>query len=292
MLPSQTPLDFRALRSLLYVPADKPRALARINGCGADAAILDLEDAVAPEAKQDARRNAVAFLGQARPALPLFLRVNALETPFGADDLAAAARAAPSAIVLPKVETGRDIAQAAAFLGDAGAENMPLLAMIESPLALFNFKDIACAAPGFLKGFVAGTNDFAKATGIEPGEGRRHLEPVLLQIVCAARAFGVAAFDGVMNRLDDEAGLAAECAQGRRLGFDGKTLIHPSQIATANAGFAPGEAALARAHAIIDAFALPENAGKGAIRLDGAMVERLHLEEAEALLARAGGVSP
>jgi citrate lyase subunit beta/citryl-CoA lyase len=292
-----TAIDFPSLRSLLYAPADKARALDKIGSLGCDAAIIDLEDSVAPEAKGEARRAAIAFLRSSRSGKPLLLRLNHLETPWGADDLAAAARALStmsslSALVLPKVEDARDITRAAGILDDAGAHRTPILAMIESPLALFNLRDIARDAPGRLRGFIAGTNDLAKATGISPAFGRRLLEPLLLQIVCAARAFGLAAFDGVMNRIDDEAALRDECVQGRALGFDGKTLIHPSQIDAANAVFSPSSAELAEAEAIVAAFARAENFGKGAIRLHGAMVERLHLEQAETMLARAARLRP
>lgn len=287
-----TAIDFRSLRSLLYVPGDKPRALEKIPSLACDAAIIDLEDAVAPEAKRDARQAATGFLRSAPSGTPLFLRMNALSTPWGADDLAAAVRGlsngrAPFALVLPKVEDPRDIRQAVGFLDDAGVAGVPLLAMIESPLAFFNLKEIAGAAPGRLRGLIAGTNDLAKATGISAANGRRLLEPLLVQIVCAARAFGLAAFDGVMNRIDDEAALRDECARGRAMGFDGKTLIHPSQIEEANAAFSPAAEEIAHAEAVVAAFGLEENAGKGAIRLHGTMVERLHLDEAEALLARA-----
>jgi citrate lyase subunit beta / citryl-CoA lyase len=290
--------------ALLYVPADKPRALARIERAEdpmPDAVIIDLEDAVAPSAKAAARTAAADFLvkrgagsrdggtGERVVRMPVILRVNALETGEGADDLQMAARARPAGILIPKVSAPRDIEQAAGLLDMAGAADLPLWAMIETPMALLNLREICGVRPGRLHALVAGANDYTKETGMMPDAERRLLHPFLFQVVNAARAFGMMAFDGVMNRIGDAAALEAECKQAIAMGFDGKTLIHPSQIAAARRTFAPGDEALARASAIRAAFALPENAGKGVIMLDGDMVERLHLEQALALLGRHGG---
>lgn len=285
-MPHPAPILLSHARSLLYVPADKPRALAKLASLGCDAAIVDLEDAVAPDAKVQARQGAAAFLAAPRPAFALVLRVNALDTGLGADDLAMAAAARPAAVLLPKTETGRQLQQAAHLLDQAGGAATPVLAMIETPAAFPALGEIVSALPGRLAGLVIGTNDLAKAMRIPAAAGVVHLHPLLMLAVAAARGAGLGIFDGVFNAIDDPAGFAESCARGRAMGFDGKTLIHPSQIEACNRAFSPGPDEIEAARAVVAAFAQPENAGKGVIRLDGRMVERLHLEDAEQILAR------
>ena len=268
-----------ALRSALFMPASNARAIDKARGLDCDAVILDLEDAVAPDAKEAAREQALAAARDGGFGVRLLvLRVNALDTAWGQADSAAAIGAGFDAVLLPKVSHPDDLYAARAILGD-----IPLWAMIETCPAMLALPAVA-ATPG-LACLVAGTNDLAKDMRCTPGADRLPLLPHLTAIVTAARAHGLMALDGVSNVLADTPELAAECAQGAAFGFDGKTLIHPAQIAPANRAFAPSAERVAWAQAVIAAFALPENADKGAIRVDGAMVERLHLAEAERIVA-------
>jgi citrate lyase subunit beta/citryl-CoA lyase len=267
------------LRSALFMPASNMRAIVKARGLDCDAVILDLEDSVAPEQKAAARDQAIVAAAEGGfGARRLVLRVNGLDTQWGEADLAAAADAGFDAVLLPKVSAPGDLALARAQLG-----GVPLWAMIETCAAMLALPAIV-AAPG-LACLVAGTNDLAKEMRCTPGADRLPLLPHLTAIVTAARAHGLIALDGVSNVLADTPELAAECAQGAAFGFDGKTLIHPAQIAPANRAFAPSAARVAWAQAVIAAFALPENAAKGAIRVEGEMVERLHLDEAERVVA-------
>jgi citrate lyase subunit beta/citryl-CoA lyase len=284
--------SIRPRRSVLYVPASNERALAKVASLACDGVVFDLEDSVAPEEKAAARDRLQAFLRDSRPTGPeIVIRINALAGEWGADDLALAGAVEPDAILLPKVDTARDLLEAGDALDDADvAHTTKLWAMIETPKALLNIGAIAELGrdpASRLACLVAGSNDIAKATGIRTMPDRRYLVSLLLQIVVAARAGGLCVLDGVVNDFRDAERLAAECAEAASMGFDGKTLIHPGQIDAANAAFAPGAEALAEARAVVTAFARPENAGKGVIALDGRMVERLHLAEAETLLARA-----
>lgn len=283
--------DNRPRRSALYVPASNERALAKIASLSCDAVILDLEDAVAPAEKVAAREKLAAFMKARQPGGPeIAIRINPLAGEWGADDLALAVRLEPDGVVLPKVDTPRDLLEAGDALDDANADRTKLWAMIETPKALLNIGAIAELGrdpASRLAVLVAGSNDIAKETGIRAGRGRHYLVPLLLQMVVAARAGGLAVLDGVFNDFMDGEGFAKECAEALAMGFDGKTLIHPGQVETANRVFSPDEAALVEARATVAAFARPENAGKGVIALDGKMVERLHLAQAEALLAKA-----
>ncbi|AXJ95623.1 MULTISPECIES: CoA ester lyase [unclassified Sphingomonas] len=273
-----TTIDGRR-RSVLFLPASNPRAIAKLATLACDAAILDLEDAVAPEAKAAARDAATATARDRAVAI----RINALDTPWGRDDAAAAGGA--MAVVLPKVSSADDLHAARDAVG---ADGPPLWAMIETCGAVLRLGEIVgAAAAARCTVLIAGTNDLAKEMRCRPGTDRAPLVPVLAQIVIAGRAAGLTVLDGVCNAIGDAARLAAECAQGAMLGFDGKTLIHPGQIDAANAAFGPDAAEIAWARAVVAAFAAPEAAGKGAIRLDGAMVERLHLAEAKRILAMA-----
>lgn len=287
-----TDTAFRPRRSVLYVPASNDRALAKIPALACDAVIIDLEDAVAPAQKLSARAKLASILAS-RPShgCEMVVRINPLSGQWGADDLVAAAACEPDGILLPKIDTARDILEAGDMLDDASApEAVKLWAMIETPKALVNIGAIAELGrdpASRLDCFVAGTNDLVARTGVLAAPDRRWLIPWLMQMVLAARAGGVDLMDGVFNDFRDSDGFARECAEAAAMGFDGKTLIHPDQIVAANAAFSPSKEALAKAGAIRAAFALPENAGKGVIALDGEMVERLHLAEAEKLLAKA-----
>jgi citrate lyase subunit beta/citryl-CoA lyase len=255
----------------------------------ADAVILDLEDAVAPEAKEAARTQVCAMV-KARPfgKCEVIIRVNGLDTPWGHDDMEQASLAAPDAVLVPKVSTASDVAHANQHLSDA-SPSVALWLMIETPTAIFRAEEIA-AAGGRLTCFVMGTNDLVKEMRGQHTANREGLVAALSFSVLAARAHGLAALDGVYNEIANAKGFEDVCVQGRAIGFDGKTLIHPSQIETCNRVFAPDEDEVARARAVLAAFALPENKGKGAISLDGRMVELLHAQIARQTVALADAI--
>lgn len=287
----------RPRRSVLYVPGGNARMQEKARGVAADAVVIDLEDSVAPEAKPEARALTAATVraGGFGPR-EIAIRVNPPGSAWFDDDLSAAAGAAPDAILITKVQTPAEILAAEAKLDALGTpETVALWAMIETPRGILDcsaIADLAATAKSRrLAGFVLGTNDIAKETRARPGRGRAPLLPVLTMAVLAARAADLFVLDGVFNDFSDAAGFEAECVQGRDFGMDGKTLIHPSQIETANRVFSPSAEEIAEARAIIDAFALPENAGKGAIRLDGRMVELLHADVAARTLAIAAAVA-
>jgi citrate lyase subunit beta/citryl-CoA lyase len=272
-------------RSALYLPASNARAIAKVRELPCDVVILDLEDAVAPEAKAEAREQAIAAVREdGFGARELVIRVNGLDTEWGEADLAVLRAVRPDAVLAPKVSTAADVARYAALLGDT----VPLWVMIETALSLFRLDEIAGAARGGpLAGFVMGTNDLAKEMGAELRTERTPFLGALGLAVAAARAYGLIVLDGVFNDIDDDAGFVRQAAQAVEFGFDGKTLIHPRQIAPCNAAFLPSAEAVAWASRIIAAFDAPENAAKGAIRVDGRMVERLHLHQAHRTLAAA-----
>jgi citrate lyase subunit beta/citryl-CoA lyase len=275
----------RPRRSALFMPASNARAIAKARALPCDVVILDLEDAVAPEAKIEARTAAIAAMEEGGfGSRELVVRANALASEWGRADLVALARTRPGAILLPKVGGAADVSAARAIVGD-----VPLWAMIETPGALLNLPEIA-SADG-LAALVLGPNDLAKELGFHPRPDRQPLQPWLALTVAAARAHGCVALDGVFNAIDDASGFAAECDQGAAFGFDGKTLIHPSQIDAANAAFSPDQAEVEQARAIVAAFASPEATGRGAIRIGGRMVERLHLQQAERTLALADAIA-
>ncbi len=286
----------RPRRSVLYMPGSNARALEKAKTLPADALILDLEDAVAPDAKDLARKQVVdAVKAGGFGPREVVIRINGLDTAWGAADMKAAAAVGPAAILVPKVNSGADIAGAAKAMVDAGAPaHTALWAMMETPLAMLQALDVARAAAdpaNRLAVFVMGTNDLAKETRARFVPGRAPMLAWLQTCLAAARAFGIEIVDGVYNDLSDADGFLAECRQGRDLGFDGKTLIHPNQIETANRVFAPSEEEVARARAVIAAFDLPENADKGALQLDGRMVERLHAEMGRRTVAIAEAVA-
>jgi citrate lyase subunit beta / citryl-CoA lyase len=284
----------RPRRSCLYMPGANSKALEKAKTLAADAVLLDLEDSVAPEAKAEARA-AVAATAKAGGygKREVIVRVNALATPWGRDDIAAAGDAGPDGMLAPKVESGAEVVALDDAMTEAGfAEEASLWVMIETPRAVLNIAEIAAAARATrLSAFVMGTNDLAKEMRARPGAERAPFFAALALTVTAARAEGLSAIDGVYNDIANAEGFAAECRQGLGFGFDGKTLIHPSQIETCNAVFAPTPEEIARAQAIIAAFALPENAGKGVIKVDGKMTELLHLEEAQRVVAVARMIS-
>jgi len=270
-------------RSALYMPATNARAVEKARNLPCDIVILDLEDAVAPDRKEDARIAAVAMVAASGfGARRCVVRANAPGTATGADDLAALATSHVDAVLLPKVDGVADLVRARALLGPT----IPIWAMIETAKGIVALPDIAAASAELgLAALVAGTNDLAIDLRCRVDEHRTTLLPHLAAIVAAARAGGMIAIDGVLNAIDDPDRLARECAQGREWGFDGKTLIHPSQIAIANVAFGPDAADIAWAKQVVAVFADPAHADRGAVRMGGAMVERLHLAEAERILA-------
>jgi citrate lyase subunit beta/citryl-CoA lyase len=274
-------------RSVLYVPAVNQRAIAKCASLACDAVVFDLEDAVAPAMKDAARAHLTQVFAQGRPApRTCVVRTNGLADAGFAQDLALVAQVRPDAVLVPKV-AGLQDAQALCASLDGLDAGIRLWLMVETAGALSVLDDIVAAARGAhgrLECLVVGTNDIAKETGVSAGDGRAYLMPWLMRCVLAARRFGVGVLDGVWNDFGDQQGFAAELAQSVKMGFDGKTLIHPSQIAGANQAFAPSGAAVEEARAIVAAFALPAHAQAGVIQIEGRMVERLHLAQAERLL--------
>ncbi len=274
----------RPRRSALYLPASNAKALAKARGLAADVVILDLEDAVAPEHKPEARQMAVAAVREGGfGRRELVVRANALSTPWGADDLTAIAEAGPDAVLVPKIDGPADVRAYDAALAGAPPQTR-LWVMIETCAVLPQLHAVAaCAADSRLAGFVLGTNDLAKEMRAQLRPGRVPFQPVLTMAVAAARAHGLVVLDGVCNEFRELDLFRTEAEQGLEFGFDGKTLIHPDQIDPCNAVFSPNAAELDWAEKVVAAFALPENTGKGAIKVDGKMVELLHLEQARRL---------
>lgn len=283
----------RPRRSLLFVPAANARALEKSSSLAADGLIYDLEDSAAPEEKDAARERLREHLETSHFPGERIVRINPLDSRFGTEDFLMARGAGVDAILLPKVETVAGLRQVADVLAETDAPpSIRLWAMIETPRGILDVAEIAAAASFCrLDALVVGPNDIALSTGIEPGPDRAELLPWLMRIVLAAKAHGLSTLDGVYADFRDTAGFAAECAAGRRMGFDGKTLIHPAQIDAANAAFGPSPEAVARAERVVAAFADPKNEGKGVIQIDGRMVERLHLEQARQLLAVSAAIT-
>jgi citrate lyase subunit beta/citryl-CoA lyase len=280
----------RPRRSALYMPASNARALEKARTLPADVIILDLEDAVAPDAKKIAREQAAAAI-KAKGFGPreVVLRTNGLDTVWIDEDLAAAVAAGPDAVLVPKISSPEEVALVAHKLAHLNAPpNLAMWAMIETPLGVLEVNVIAAAGrdPKMrLAVLVLGTNDIAKETRARIVPGRLPMLAALSTVILAARAHGLDVLDGVFNDIQDAAGFARECEDGRNLGFDGKTLIHPSQIDPCNAAYSPSETEVAQAKKIVAAFAAPENAGKGVITVDGRMVELLHAEIARRTVA-------
>jgi citrate lyase subunit beta/citryl-CoA lyase len=283
-------IEVRPRRSALYVPGSNARALAKVASLGADVVIVDLEDAVAPAAKEEARRAAVAAIGQGLGRAEVVLRVNGADGPWGPDDLAAAARSGADAVLLPKVERASTVVEAARRLEAAGAPaSLALWAMLETPRGILRAEEVASSSPR-LACLVAGTSDLVKDLRARHTPGRSEVLASLSWIVLAARASGLSALDGVHLDLDDPAGFEAACRQGRDLGFDGKTLIHPRTIEAANLAFTPGDEELVLARRVIEAHAEAEAAGRGVVVVDGRLVEALHVAEARRVVALAAAI--
>jgi citrate lyase subunit beta / citryl-CoA lyase len=289
-------MTIRPRRSVLYMPGGNVRAIDKARALPVDGVILDLEDSVAPEAKEAARQQ---VLEQVRAGgfgpREIFIRVNGIDTPWHADDLIAAVRAAPDAILIPKVAAVVQLERIGQRLLDMKADlKIRIWAMIETPAAIFNILALAAEAHDSetrLAGFVMGTNDLARETRTRLVPGRTPMLPWLSTCLLAARAHHIDILDGVYNDITDTQGFAQECAQARDLGFDGKTIIHPSQIAACNAAFTPSAEDVEAARKIIGAFERPENQGRGVIALDGRMVERLHADVARRTVAIAEAIA-
>lgn len=265
------PSDLSLCRSLLFLPASNPRAAEKARTLGADMVILDLEDAVKEEDKSIAREGAIAATEDGFGDRPVGIRMNPAGSRHYGDDVVCLRKSRADYVVLAKVESPKQVADAAWLTGK------PILAMIETPRGVLDAAAIGAAT----RGLIAGTNDLSADLRIPPGSGRRGLAYALQRIVLAARAVGIAAFDGVYNRLEDDEGLAAECSEGRALGFDGKTVIHPAQIDTVNRLFGPSHEELEAAVRLVAA------ASGGAERHEGRMIEAMHVEQARAVLAKA-----
>ncbi|MFP5517170.1 MAG: HpcH/HpaI aldolase/citrate lyase family protein [Alphaproteobacteria bacterium] len=281
----------RPRRSVLYMPGSNARALEKGRSLPADGLILDLEDAVAPDAKAAARDTiAQALAAGGYGGRELIVRVNGMNTPWGYDDLGMAAASGADAVLLPKVESADAVRQAEAVLRAAGApDGQTIWCMMETPLGILNAKEIAGASPN-VGALVLGTSDLAKDLHAAHTAQRLPMITSLGLCLLAARAYGLAVLDGVHLDLNDDEGFAASCRQGRELGFDGKTLIHPKTIAACNAAFAPDADEIAHAHRIIAAHAEAAAAGKGVVLVDGKLVENLHVENARRLVALAEAI--
>jgi citrate lyase subunit beta / citryl-CoA lyase len=291
MIPMQR-IPIRPRRSLLFMPGANARALDKARELPADGLIFDLEDAVAPDAKAAARAAVVASVRQGGSSRrELVVRVNALDSEWGADDLRAAAAMKIGAVLLPKVEAAERVRDTVAALDKAGAPpDVAIWCMIETPRGVLAAAEIAAAHPR-VAALVMGTSDLSKDLQVRETPDRLPLMTSLQLVLLAARAYGLTALDGVHLDLADEAGFAAVCAQGRALGFDGKTLIHPKQIAQANTAFAPSADEVAQAKKIIAAHEAALAAGKGIVVVDGRLVENLHVAAAQRLLALDAAIS-
>jgi len=289
-------MTIRPRRSVLYMPGSNARAMEKARTLPVDGVILDLEDAVAPDAKATARAQVTeAVRAGGFGHREVMIRVNGFDSPWFADDLDAAVAARPDAVLVPKISTPDQLEMVGQRLFDMRADlHIRVWAMIETPAAIFNVRALAVEAhdsESRLAGFVIGTNDLAKETRARLVPGRAPMLPWLSTCVLAAHAYGIDVLDGVYNDIADADGFSAECAQGRDMGFDGKTLIHPSQIAPCNAAFSPSQEEAVQARRIIEAFERPENKGKGVVQIDGRMVERMHADIALRTVAIAEAIS-
>lgn len=285
-MPEEATNERRPRRSVLYMPGANERALEKAKGLDADALIFDLEDAVAPDAKEEARERVCAAAASGEYGnREVTIRVNGIDTEWHDADVRAAAKAGPAAIVVPKVNSAREVhnIERALELGAAPAHTK-IWAMVETPVAMLHAEEIA-ASSDRLTVLVMGTNDLAKELHAEFVPGRGPLLGGLSLCLLAARATGKVILDGVYNDVRDEAGFAAECLQGRQFGFDGKTLIHPAQLETCNRAFAPSDEEVAHARRVIAAFEEAQAAGQGVVTVDGRMIENLHVENGRRILA-------
>ncbi len=281
----------RPRRSVLYMPGANERALEKAKGIPADVLILDLEDAVAPDAKVDARGRVCAAVQSGEyGAKELAIRVNGIGTQWHADDIAAAAVAGPNAILVPKVNSAAEVTQLVDALEKAGApSHTKLWAMLETPMAVLDAEAIVSASAR-LTVLVMGTNDLAKELQAEHVAGRAPLQFGLQKCLMAARLAGKIILDGVFNDIKDDEGFRDECVQARQFGFDGKTLIHPSQVDPCNEIFAPTSADIEHSRKVIAAFEEAEADGRGVVTVDGRMIENLHVDNARRILAVAGAI--
>ena len=284
-----TETTFKPLRSVLYMPSSNERALEKAKTIAADAIIFDLEDAVAPDAKPAAREAAAAAVQSGEYGRrQLIIRVNGIGTEWHEDDLRAAAAAGPDVVLVPKVNSAEEVRQLVAALEAAGApETTTLWAMVETPIAMLDALAIAQASER-LTGFVMGTNDLVKELYAEHVPGRHPVLTGLGLALLATRAAGIVIIDGVYNDVKNTEGFLAEVEQGRQMGFDGKTLIHPGQVEGANEGFAPSEQAVEDARGLIQAW--EDGKGSGVVTYNGKMVESLHVESAERTLSIHGAI--
>ncbi len=283
--------ELRPRRSVLYLPSSNERALEKAKTIPCDALILDLEDAVAPDAKATARDRAVAAASSGTYGhREITIRCNGLDTPWGADDLAAAAGSGAAAVVVPKVDSVGYLDRVSAALDEGGAPgSMAVWAMVETPTAVFDVRSLA--AHQRVAALVIGTNDLVKELRAVPGDHRSTLTPYLARAVLAARASGKAILDGVYNDIRDADGFRAEAVQGFEMGFDGKTLVHPSQVEPTNEIWAPSDDDIAEARRVINAFEAAEAEGLGVVTVDGRMVENLHRDNALRILATADAIA-
>jgi citrate lyase subunit beta/citryl-CoA lyase len=288
-------MTVRPRRSVLYMPGSNARALEKARTLPADGIVLDLEDAVAPEAKEAARGQVMEAVRAGFGAREVFVRINGLDSPWAIDDLNAAVAAVPDGILIPKVSDPRVLEMIGTRLLDMHADlRIRVWAMLETPMAILRAHELARLAKDAearLAGFVLGTNDLVKEAHGRIVPGRGPLVPWLATALAAARAYGLLVLDGVFNDLQDADGFRAECEQARDMGFDGKTLIHPSQIGPCNAVFSPSASEIAEARKIIAAFERPENADKGVLAIDGRMVERMHADMARRTVAIAEAIA-
>jgi citrate lyase subunit beta / citryl-CoA lyase len=284
--------EYRPRRSVLYMPGANERALEKAKGLPADALILDLEDAVAPDAKADARdRVCEAAANGGYGHREVAIRANGLDTSWFADDVAAIAQAGPDALLVPKVGSVDDVRAIEEALEEAHApDRTRIWAMLETPSAVLRAQEITACSER-LAVLVMGTNDLVKELHAEFVPGRAPLLPALSWCVLAARDAGKIILDGVFNDLDDAQGFEAECRQGREFGFDGKTLIHPTQLEPCNRAFAPSEEEIARARRIIEAFETARRQGRGVVTVDGRMIENLHVDQARRTVAQADAIA-
>jgi citrate lyase subunit beta/citryl-CoA lyase len=289
-------MTIRPRRSVLFMPGSNARAIEKARTLPVDCVVLDLEDSVAPDGKEAARAQVMTAVaaGGFGPR-EVVVRINGLDTEWWLEDVNAAAKAKPDAILVPKVSSPRPLEDVAERFFDISADHkIRIWAMMETALAVLNAREIAAVAKDVetrLACLVMGTNDIAKETRAKLLPGREPMRPWLSNCIAAARAYGLDVIDGVYNSLGDAEGLALECAAARDMGFDGKSIIHPSQIDAANAAFSPSPDDIAQARSIIAAFDLLENQGKGVIALDGRMVERLHVDMARRTVAIADAIA-
>src|SRR3954467_14884844 len=286
----------RPRRSLLFMPGSNPRALEKARNLPAAGIILDLEDSVAPDVKALARDQiALAVAAKGFGRREVLIRINALDSPYWIDDVTMAGKARPDGILVPKISSVQDLAAIADRLSDIGADmSIRIWAMIETARAVLHAEELAASSrdPGMrLAGFVFGPNDISRETRIRMQPGRAAMLPMITHCILATRAFGLEILDGPYSDFSDVNGFAQECRQARDLGFDGKTLIHPGQIDACNAVFTPPAEEVAYARKVIAAFGRPETAARGAIQIDGQMVERLHAEMAARTIAIADAIA-